>query len=285
MTGIILANPSVDFQVHNSQFLIAHFHNMLVPGTLFGLLAGYHMWFPKAFGFRLHERWGMFSALCFIVGFVLAFFPLYGAGLLGYPRRTLAYFDPIYQPYMLVALLGALVILAGFGGLVIQLLVSIRRREQLAVPAGDPWDGRSLEWWCPAPPPEYNFPVLPVVSGRDPFTTAKETGAAYRAPASFADIKMPKNSAMGMIMCVCGFLAAFGLVWYIWWLVVASTLVIAAALVGRGFARDTERTIPAHEVERNHLRWLAMVAATRPVTRAAEVTPSNAGLAVLESVE
>ena len=285
MTGIILANPSVDFQVHNSQFLIAHFHNMLVPGTLFGLLAGYHMWFPKAFGFRLDERWGMFSALCFIVGFVLAFFPLYAAGLLGYPRRTLDYFDPIYQPYMIVALIGALVILAGLAGLAIQLLVSIRGREQLAVPAGDPWDGRSLEWWSPAPPPEYNFPVLPVVTGRDPFTTAKEAGTAYRAPSRFEDIEMPKNSAMGMIMCVCGFLAAFGLVWYIWWLVVASLLAIAAAMVGRGFVRDTEKIIPAHEVERCHLRWLATVSVTQPVTRGAEVTPSNAGLAVMESAE
>jgi cytochrome o ubiquinol oxidase subunit 1 len=285
LTGIILANPSLDYQVHNTQFLIAHFHNMLVPGTLFGLLAGYHMWFPKAFGFRLHERWGMFAALCFIVGFVLAFFPLYAVGLLGYPRRTLDYFDPIYQPYMMVALLGALVILAGLAALVIQLAVSIRRRGELAVPAGDPWDGRSLEWGLPAPPPEYNFAVLPVVTGRDAFTHAKEQGTAYRAPERFADIEMPKNSAMGVAVCIGGFLAAFGLVWYIWWLVVAAALGIVAAMVGRGFARDTERIIPAQEVERSHLRWLATVAATRPVSRGEEATRCNAGLAVLEAGE
>jgi cytochrome o ubiquinol oxidase subunit I len=285
MTGIILANPSLDYQVHNTQFLIAHFHNMLVPGTLFGLLAGYHLWFPKAFGFRLDERWGLLSALCFIVGFVLAFFPLYALGLLGYPRRTLEFFDPVYAPYMRVALAGALVILAGLAGLVVQLVVSIRRRGQYAVPVGDPWNGRSLEWSTPAPPPEYNFPVLPVVSGRDAFTAAKEAGTAYRAPAGFEDVEMPQNSAMGMIVCIAGFLAAFGLVWYIWWLVVAASLAIVAAMVGRGFARDTERIVPAHEIERAHRHWLATVAVTRPVSRAGEATPRNAGLALVEAGE
>ena len=284
-TGIILANPSIDYQVHNTQFVIAHFHNVLVPGTLFGLLAGYHFWFPKALGFRLHERWGLFSALCFILGFILAFFPLYGLGLLGYPRRTLDFFDPQYLPYMIAAFIGALIVFAGFLGLILQLLVSIRRRKEYAVPAGDPWDGRSLEWASPAPPPEYNFSVLPVVTGRDAFMLAKEQGAAYQAPGMFYDIEMPKNSAMGMAVCIGGFLAAFGLVWYMWWLVVAASLGIIAAMVGRGFVRDAERIIPAHEVERCHLRWLATVAVTRPVTRGQEATPANAGLAVLEAVE
>jgi cytochrome o ubiquinol oxidase subunit I len=279
LTGVILANPSVDYQVHNTQFLIAHFHNMLVPGTLFGLLAGYHMWFPKAFGFRLDERWGLISALCFIFGFMLAFFPLYALGLLGYPRRTLDFFDPAYVPYLLIALGGALLILLGLFGLMIQLVVSILRREQYAVPAGDPWDGRSLDWSMPAPPPEYNFSVLPVVTGRDAFTTAKEEGTAYQAPRRFHDIEMPKNSAMGMVVCVCGFLAAFGLVWYIWWMVVAASLAIVIAMIGRGFARDTEKIIPAHEIERQHLRWLATVAVTQPVSRGGEVTSANAGLA------
>lgn len=279
MTGVILANPSIDFQVHNTQFLIAHFHNMLVPGTLFGMLAGYHMWFPKAFGFRLDERWGLFSAACFILGFILAFFPLYALGLLGYPRRTLDWFDPVYLPYMVAAFIGALMILCGLAGLVAQLVVSIRRREEYAVPAGDPWDGRSLEWAIPAPPPEYNFSVLLVVTGRDAFTAAKEAGTAYRPPEKFLDIEMPKNSAMGVIICVFGFLAGFGLVWYIWWLVVAAALAIIAAMIGRGFVRDTEKIIPAHEVERCHLRWLATLAVTRPISRGEEVEPSNEGLA------
>jgi cytochrome o ubiquinol oxidase subunit I len=285
LTGIILANPSVDYQVHNTQFLVAHFHNVLIPGTLFGMLAGYHFWFPKAFGFRLDERWGMSAAVCWIVGFLLAFFPLYGLGLLGYPRRGFAYFDPIYQPFMIAALVGAVIVLLALASLVVQLVVSIRDREQNRVAAGDPWDGRSLEWATPAPPPPYNFFVLPVVDGRDTFMRAKERGTAYRAPQNFADIEVPKNSAMGMIVCVGGALIAFGLVWHMWWLAVAALLGVVVAVFARGFARDTERIIPAREVERDHGRWLAEVAATRPVARDLELTPENAGLAAQAAME
>jgi len=279
VSGIILANPSVDYQVHNTLFLVAHFHNMLIPGLLFGMLAAYHFWFPKAFGFRLDERWGMAAAVCWILGFMLAFFPLYALGLLGYPRRSLGYFDPIYTPYMEVAFAGAGVILAAFTCLLIQLFVSVRRRREYAVPAGDPWDGRSLEWSLPAPPPEYNFSVLPRVTGRDAFTRQKEDGTAYRLPQKFADIEMPKNSAMGMIVCVGGFLMAFALVWHMWWLVALSALGLAGATIGRGFARDTEKIIPAHEVEREHRRWLEQVAAVRPVSRERENDSANVGLA------
>lgn len=288
MTGIILANPSIDYQVHNTQFLVAHFHNVLIPGTLFGMLAAYHFWFPKAFGFRLDERWGMISAICWIVGFILAFFPLYGLGLLGYPRRTLAFFDPIFLPFMIVALIGAVVVLFALLCLVIQLLVSIRRQTELAVPAGDPWDGRSLEWAVSAPPPEYNFAVLPCVTTRDAFTHAKQTGAAYRIPPKFDDISMPNNSAMGMIVCVTGAFIAFGLTWRMWWLVALGLLVALAATVGRGFVREAERIIPAREVEEAHRRWLGAVAATHPVTRNEETEPANAGLTaavIMESAE
>ena len=150
LSGVILANPSVDYQVHNSLFLVAHFHNMLIPGVLFGMLAGYHFWFPKAFGFRLNERWGMASALCWIFGFMFAFFPLYALGLLGFPRRTVAFYNPIYVPYMAVALFGALIILTALVCLIIQLVVSVLQREQNRVTAGDPWDASTLEWSIPA---------------------------------------------------------------------------------------------------------------------------------------
>ncbi len=161
LTGIILANPTIDYQVHNTLFLVAHFHNMLIPGLLFGMLAGYNFWFPKAFGFRLEPRWGYVAAILWIVGFVLAFFPLYALGLLGMPRRTAAFFEPAYLPYTLVAGLGALVILAALFSLFVQLWVSVRQRAANRVYVGDPWDGRSLEWATPAPPPEYNFPGAP----------------------------------------------------------------------------------------------------------------------------
>ena len=279
LTGIILANPSVDYQVHNTLFLVAHFHNMLIPGLLFGMLAAYHFWFPKAFGFRLDERWGMISAICWILGFIFAFFPLYALGFLGFPRRTVSYIDPTYLPFMIVAFVGAGLVVLALGALFVQLWVSVRNREENRVPAGDPWDGRSIEWATSAPPPEYNFSLLPHVTGRDAFMRAKQSGNAYRHPTEFFDIKMPKNSAMGMILCVTSGLVAFGLVWYLWWLVVAAALAAFAAIVGRGFARDTKKIIPASEVERAHMRWLAIVAASRPISRALEVEPANVGLA------
>ncbi|MGA9865162.1 MAG: cbb3-type cytochrome c oxidase subunit I [Acetobacteraceae bacterium] len=279
MTGILLAQPGIDYQVHNTQFLVAHFHNVLVPGTLFGMLAGYHYWFPKAFGFRLDERWGLIAAVCWIVGFMLAFFPLYGAGLLGYPRRHVAYFDPIFQPYMIVALIGAVVVLLALLSMVIQLVISVLRRAEYAVPAGDPWDGRSLEWSVAAPPPAYNFAVLPEVTSIDAFTHAKEMGTAYRAPLEYRDILMPKNSAMGMIVCVSGGCMAFGLVWYMWWLVVLGLIVVFAATLARGFARDVEFVVPAREVAQAHQRWLDIVAAAQPVSRQRETVAANAGLA------
>ncbi len=285
MSGIMLANPTIDYQVHNTLFLIAHFHNVLIPGLLTGMLAAYHFWFPKAFGFRLNERWGMIAAICWIVGFMMAFFPLYALGLLGFPRRTLAYTDPAYLPYMLIAGFGACVILAAFASLLVQLLVSIRDRNLNRVPAGDPWDGRSLEWSISAPPPEYNFAFLPKVTSRDAFTVAKESGAAYRMPDKFEDIEMPKNSALGIILCVTGALIAFGLVWRIWWLVVVAGLVAFSAILGRGFVRDTKRIIPAEEVERTHLEWLRAVAGAHPVTRGEEFEPINEGLAVHPFIE
>jgi len=281
LSGIILANPSIDYQVHNTLFLVAHFHNMLIPGLLFGMLAGYHFWFPKAFGFRLNERWGMASALCWIFGFMLAFFPLYVLGLLGFPRRTVAYYNPIYVPYMAVALFGALIILTALICLVIQLVVSVMQRDQNRVPAGDPWNASALEWSVAAPAPDYNFPVLPEVTARDAFMVAKEHGAAYRPPERFTDIEVPKNSPLGMILCVTGALATFGLVWHMWWLVALAMLATVAAVIWHGFVRDYERIIPADEVREDYMRWLKAVAAAEPVSRNEEFAHENAGLADL----
>ena len=279
MSGIVLANPMLDYQVHNSLFLVAHFHNMLVPGLLFGMLAAYHLWFPKAFGFRLDERWGVIAAVLWIAGFILAFFPLYALGLLGFPRRTVAYFDPVYVPYMAVALVGAVCVIGALASLIVQLVVSIRQREELRVPAGDPWDGRSLEWATPAPPPEYNFPVIPEVTARDAFTVAKNNGVAYQRPREYADITMPKNSAMGTIVCVAGGVLAFALVWHIWWMACLGALVSIAAVIGRGFVRDYEKVVPANEVKREHTRWLRLITEARPVSRLDETESINLGRA------
>jgi cytochrome o ubiquinol oxidase subunit I len=279
ITGIMLANPTIDYQVHNTVFLVAHFHNMLVPGVLFGMLAAYHFWFPKAFGFRLDERWGMVSAVCWIVGFMLAFFPLYALGLMGMPRRTVAYGQPAYVPLEMVAFVGALFVMCALAALVIQLWVSIRHRDESRVPVGDPWDGRSLEWSVSAPPPEYNFPVVPVVNDRDAFTAAKEFGRGYQRPDAFADIELPRNSAMGPVLGAVGFAIAFGLVWHIWWLVILSTAAALAVMIASGFARDTTKTVTADQVRREHGRWLDAVRATTPVSRDNELDPANRGLA------
>ncbi|WP_282026239.1 cbb3-type cytochrome c oxidase subunit I [Limimaricola cinnabarinus] len=284
-TGIMLANPSLDYVTHNTLFLVAHFHNMLIPGTLFGMLAAYAFWFPKAFGFRLEEKWGRRAAVSWIAGFILAFFPLYGLGLLGMPRRTVAFFEPAYLPFTLVALAGAGLVLFAFGCLVAQLVVSIRERERRRVPAGDPWDGRSLEWSIPAPAPEWNFAVLPKVETRDPFTEAKEQGRAYLSPEDYEDIEMPRNSAVGPIVGVAGFACAFGLVWYMWWLATLGALLGLGAMLARGFVRDTVRVIPAAEVRKAHESWLAMVHATPRIPRHEENTPANLGHAIPASQE
>jgi cytochrome o ubiquinol oxidase subunit 1 len=279
MSGILLANPSIDYQVHNTVFLVAHFHNVAVPGVLFGMLTAYHFWFPKAFGFRLNERWGIISALCWIVGFMGAFFPLYALGIMGLPRRTVAYAEARYVPLEWVAFLGGLVILAALLALLWQLWVSIRDRDANRVFVGDPWDGRSLEWSNSAPPPEYNFAVIPNVAGRDAFTMAKENRSAYTRPDTYLDIEIPRNSAMGPVVAAVGFALAFGLVWHIWWLVILSSLAAITAMIVRGFARHTTRIVSAQEVRRTHHAWIDAAAAATAITRADECTSRNTGLA------
>ncbi|HEX5211280.1 MAG TPA: cbb3-type cytochrome c oxidase subunit I [Pseudolabrys sp.] len=279
LTGILLANPAIDYQVHNTLFLVAHFHNMLIPGTLFGMLAGYHYWFPKAFGFRLDERWGRIAFALWVAGFILAFMPLYALGLLGMPRRTAAFFELIYLPFTLVAASGAMLILAAFAALVVQLWVSVRRRRQTRVFAGDPWNGRTLEWATSCPPPDYNFAVLPRVWGRDAFFLAKDRDKAYCPSDAYADIEMPRNSATGVSVGAAAMAAAFALVWHIWWLAAAGVLAVCGAIIARSFVRRTIRVIPAAAVKRREERWLKMVARTARVTRDDETTAANRGLA------
>lgn len=279
MSGILLATPPVDFMVHNTTFLIAHFHNMLIPGTLFGMIAGYQMWFPKAFGFRLNEWWGRIAFACWTLGFYLAFMPLYVLGFEGMPRRSVELFDSGFRPWLLVAAAGALLILAGLASLIMQLYVSVRDRDQTRVPVGDPWDGRSLEWATSAPPPEYNFAHLPKVAGRDAFSTMKQKGEAYRVTEPYQPIVLPRNSALGPVIGVAGLSVAFGLVWYMWWLAIAGFAVIVLSVIARSFVVETERVISAHEVARTEARWHELIARTRPVPRAEESQPLNVGLA------
>src|SRR5471030_1983771 len=207
MTGVLLAVPPADFVLHNSLFLVAHFHNVIIGGVLFGVFAGYNYWFPKAFGFTLDERWGRASFWCWLFGFYLAFMPLYALGLMGATRRMQHYPETHWQPMMLVALAGALLILAGIGCMALQLAVSIRQRAQLRDDTGDPWNGRSLEWATASPPPAFNFAVLPDVSGEDAYWEIKSRATQQtqsNEEPDYRDIEMPRNSPTGF---VCAFFA------------------------------------------------------------------------------
>ena len=279
LTGIILANPGVDYQVHNTVFLVAHFHNVLIPGLLYGMIAGYHYWFPKAFGFRLNERWGRISCFFWFFGFLFAFMPLYALGLLGLPRRTDEYFQAAYLPWTIVAAFGALLILAALGSLFLQLALSILHRDSNRVSLGDPWNSRGLEWSMSAPPPEYNFAVIPVVEGRDTFMERKLNGTAYLAPRAYEDIEMPKNSMVGPVIGGAGAVCGFALVWHIWWLAAFALLVVIATTIARSFVLDTKRVIPASEVRIAHEAWLRRVHMEPEVSRDDENAAANHGLA------
>ena len=281
LTGVILANPPVDFALHNSLFLVAHFHNMVIPGVLFGMIAGYQFWFPKAFGFRLSERWGKASFWCWSLGFYLTFMPLYALGLQGAMRRTVEWFRPDYLPWLKASFVGAMLLFAGFLLLAVQLVVSVRQRDQCRVPAGDPWDGRSLEWSNSAPPPEYNFAVIPEVSTRDPFTWMKKNQQAYSSPDAYEDIEVPKNSVVAPVIGIAAILFGFALVWHIWWLVIVSFVSMWTAVIARCFVTETERVIPASEVRATHEAWLQSVRASAATPREHEDSSRNAGRAEL----
>jgi cytochrome o ubiquinol oxidase subunit I len=269
MSGVLMAIPPADFVVHNSVFLVAHFHNMLIPGALFGYVAGFNYWFPKAFGFRLDEKWGRRAFWGWAVGFLVAFAPLYILGLMGMPRRMAHYDNPDWQPYLIVAAVGAFIILMGIVSQAVQLVVSIRNRERNRVTTGDPWDGRTLEWLTDSPPAPYNFAVIPTVESRDAFWEMKEKGTAYRKPEKYAPIVMPKNRAYGVIIGGLATLFGFAAVWYIWWLMLASFVSIVVTVVLIGSRDDDYEIISAEEVERTEAaRFERLAAAGVPVTAA-----------------
>src|SRR5580692_7317518 len=233
-TGVLLAVPPADFVLHNSLFLVAHFHNVIIGAVLFGAMAGYYYWFPKAFGFTLHRGLGVVSFWCWLVGFYLAFMPLYAVGLLGMTRRMQHYADLSWQPYMIVAEGGAMVILCGIVATIAQLVVSIRTRESRRDLTGDPWNGRTLEWSTASPPPAYNFARLPGVDSLDAFWVMKQRAAA-RPPERYPAIEMPRNSATGFLTAFFAVVAGFALIWHIWWLAILGLAGITVVLVAFGW--------------------------------------------------
>ena len=249
MTGVLLAVPPADFLLHNSLFLIAHFHNVIIGGVLFGLMAGITYWFPKAFGYKLDPFWGKCSFWFWLVGFYVAFMPLYWLGFLGVTRRMNHFDDPSLQPWFQIAALGALLIALGIGCFIIQLVVSFMRREQLRDTTGDPWNGRTLEWSTSSPPPQYNFAFTPMVHDADAWWQMKQLG--YQRPdQGFIPIHMPKNTAAGIVLAGLSTLCGFALIWHIWWLVVVSFAATIISAIVHTFNYKRDYYIPADDVVR-----------------------------------
>jgi cytochrome o ubiquinol oxidase subunit 1 len=249
MAGVLLSVPPADYVLHNSLFLIAHFHTMLIPGSVFGFFAGYCYWFPKALGFPLHENWGKRAFWCWLIGFYLAFAPLYVLGFMGMPRRMEHYVNQAWQPYLVIAAAGTAVILIGILFQMIQLAVSIKQRHATRDLTGDPWDGRTLEWATSSPPAVYNFAKMPVVHDIDAYMDMKEKGIAHEVPDRYRDIHMPKNTAMGLIIGALAGVFGFAMVWYIWWLAILGALVMLLTVIARVSDDDTDYIVPAAEVQ------------------------------------
>jgi len=253
MTGVLLAVPPADFVLHNSLFLVAHFHNVIIGGVLFGAFAGYTYWFPKAFGFSLDERLGKAAFWCWFVGFYVAFMPLYVVGLDGMTRRMQHYTQPEWYPWILVAGVGALIILTGIILQVTQLTVSIRTRASRRELTGDPWDGRTLEWATASPPPAYNFAVLPYVESAEPYWDIKlqaRENQQLAAEPKYEIIEVPRNTPTGFITAFFAVVTGFALIWHIWWIVVLGLVGAYATFVVFAWRDVVETPISAEEVAR-----------------------------------
>jgi cytochrome o ubiquinol oxidase subunit I len=253
MTGVLLAVPPADFVLHNSLFLVAHFHNVIVGGVLFAAFAGYTFWFPKAFGFKLHEGWGQAAFWFTLIGFYAVFMPLYVLGLLGMTRRMQHYDVPEWRPWVLAAGIGMVAVVAGVICQAIQLFVSVKRRSELRDETGDPWDGRSMEWATSSPPPAFNFAVLPQVKGEEAYWAIKQRAreqARLRDEAEYEPIEMPRNSPTGFVCAFFATLMGFALIWHIWWMVALGIVGAWATFVVFAWRDVPDYIVPAAEVAR-----------------------------------
>ena len=253
LTGVLLAVPPADFLLHNSMFLVAHFHNVIIGGTLFGVFAGLEYWFPKAFGFRLDERWGKIGFWFTFSGFYITFMPLYVVGMLGMTRRMQHYDVAAWRPWMFVAAIGMAVLTIGIVSQIVQLVVSIRNRSALRDRTGDPWDGRSLEWATSSPPPVFNFAHYPDVRGEDAYWAQKQHAKEQQLEdlqREYQDIDMPRNSPTGFVCAFFATITGFALIWHIWWMVILGAVGAFATFVAFAWRDHDEYVIPAAEVAR-----------------------------------
>ncbi|NUZ10329.1 cytochrome o ubiquinol oxidase subunit I [Pseudoalteromonas sp. McH1-7] len=249
MTGVLLAIPGADYVLHNSLFLIAHFHNTIIGGAVFGYLAGFAYWFPKVMGYKLDERWGKASFWCWLVGFFVAFMPLYVLGFLGMTRRLNHTNTPEWNIWLYIACIGAFIIMFGIVFQVVQLVVSYKNREQLQDTTGDPWNGHTLEWSTDSPPQYYNFATTPVVDDIDAWTEMKEQGQAYQKPAHYQPIHMPKNTPAGVLISASLTAFCFAMIWHIWWLAAVGLVSAIAVFIKRCYSRDVDYYVQVDEIE------------------------------------
>jgi len=249
MTGVLLAVPPADFVLHNSLFLVAHFHNVIIGGVVFGAFAGITYWFPKVTGFQLDPFWGKLSFWFWFSGFWFAFTPLYVLGLMGVTRRMGHFDDPSLQIWFQIAAFGALLVFLGIISFIVQLVVSIRNREALRDHTGDPWNGRSLEWSTSSPPPEYNFAFTPQVYDQDAWWDMKTRGS-QRPTTGFKPIHMPKSTSAGLVLAVLSAICGFGLIWHIWWMAIVGFASVISTAIFHTFNTDRDFHIPAEEVVR-----------------------------------
>jgi len=261
MSGMLMAVPGADFVLHNSLFLVAHFHNVIIGGVMFGCMAGFNYWFPKVFGFKLDERLGKVSFWCWFVGFYLAFMPLYALGLMGMTRRLEHVDNPVWHVYLVIAAIGAAVIACGIGATILQIAYSIWKRDELRDVTGDPWNARTLEWSVSSPPPLYNYATLPVVHSIDAYWEEKREGLDHRQLPSYTKIHMPHNTGTGVILSGFITLLGFGLIWHIWWLVVLCFIATVATAVAHSFDEHRNYDIPAAEVTATEGKYFKQLAA------------------------
>jgi cytochrome o ubiquinol oxidase subunit I len=253
MTGVLMSIPAADFQIHNSLFLIAHFHSVIIGGVLFGFFAGFTYWFPKFTGFKLNEKLGRYAFWCWLIGFLLAFLPLYLLGFMGATRRLNHYDVPGWQMLFIVAAVGVVIIFLGVGFQVLQIFISIKNRDKNKEKTSDPWNGRTLEWSTTSPPPFYNFAQTPVVADRDAFLVLKHSKTTKANP-QYSDIHLPRNTPIGFVIGILSFFFAFGMIWHMFWLSIICFVGMIAAIITRLYQKKTDYVLSAKEVEELEVR-------------------------------
>lgn len=252
MTGVLLSVAPADFQFHNSYFLIAHFHNTIIGGVVFGYFAGLYYWWPKLFGFMLNERIGKWAFWFWNIGFYVCFMPQYVLGLMGMTRRLVTYgWDKGWWEMNLVSTIGAVLMAIAFLFQVWQIVYSVKYSPKDTT--GDPWNGRTLEWSIPSPVPHYNFATLPEVSSQDEWWEEKQRRARGEQPSippKLEPIHMPRNSGIPFVMSMFWFTAGFGFVFDWVWMTVAGLAGVAVCMLVHSFNYNTDYYIPVEEITR-----------------------------------